>query len=138
MLWEDDRHCIACGKNNPAGLKVDFILKDGKLSTSCIFPKIFQGYKDVVHGGMVGLMLDEVMVNLPLRLYGYPYVSAEFTVRLKAPAKIGEEVFFTAEIEKEAKGIVFVKGRAELKDGSLAASATAKCLRVPGEKLVKN
>jgi len=138
VVWEDDGYCIACGKNNPVGLKVDFELKGKKLFTKCVFPKMYQGYKDVVHGGMVGLMLDEVLVNLPLRLYGIPYVSAELTVRLKLPVMVGEEIEFSAEIEKEAKGIVFVRGEAKVKNGSVAALATAKCLPVDGSTKKQN
>src|SRR5208337_3861942 len=99
MGWVDDHFCMACGKENPDGLKVDFEIKDGKISCKCAFQKRFQGYANIVHGGMIGLMLDEVMVNLPWKIYKVPVVSAELNVRLKKPVKVGEEVYFSAEIE---------------------------------------
>ncbi|GAG82024.1 unnamed protein product, partial [marine sediment metagenome] len=27
-----------------------------------------QGFKDIVHGGLIGLILDEIMVNLPWKM----------------------------------------------------------------------
>lgn len=135
MEWIDDQYCLACGKNNPDGLKADFLIQDGRITTECVFPKKFQGYAGVVHGGMIGLMLDEVMVNLPWKLYNTPVVSAELNIRLKKPVKVGEKVFFSAEIEKEQKNIIYTKGEAKLSDGSVVAAASAKCIKIELTKI---
>lgn len=130
MKWIDDFYCFACGKNNPDGLKLDFSIKDGKIYSEYTFPKKFQGYADVVHGGMIALILDEVMVNLPWRIYKVFVVSAEMKVRFKKPVKIGERLTFIAEIEKEYKNLVYLKSEAKDKKGNIIASATSKCLKV--------
>jgi len=130
MKWRDDFYCFACGKNNPDGLKLEFSIKDGKIYSEYTFPKKFQGYANIVHGGMIALVLDEVMVNLPWKLYKVPVVSAEIDVRFKKPVKIGEKLTFIAEIEKEYKNLIYTKGKAELENGEIVAIASAKCIKV--------
>ena len=137
MSWRDDHFCFACGKNNPDGLQLDFKVEGPKLYAEYTFPKKFQGYADVVHGGMLSLVLDEVMVNLPWKKYNSPVVSAELNIRLRKPARVGERIIFSAEIEKEVKGIIFMKGSAATPDGDVIATATAKCIKVDIETLEK-
>ncbi len=130
MGWEDDHFCFACGNKNHDGLKLHFHEKDGKLFTEYAFPKKFQGYAGVVHGGMISLVLDEVTVNLPWRMYDTPVVTAELTVRLKKPALIGQKIIFSSWIEKEVKNLISVKGEAVLENGEVIATASVKCFKV--------
>lgn len=130
-IWVDDRYCFACGEKNPIGMKLQFVLKNDFIETSFVFPKEFQGYKDTVHGGMISLLLDEVMVNLPWKKYQVPVVSAEINVKLKKPLKIGEKVLARAWIEKERRKIFYVKGIVIKEETSeIIAEATAVCVKV--------
>ncbi len=131
--WSDDDFCFACGRSNPHGLHLEFKIEDGKIRTSYLPEKKFQGYADVFHGGMIGLILDETMVNLPWKLFGTPVVSAELTFRLKAPARIGERLFFTAEMEPPRGRLILTRGEARREDGTLVAEATAKCMKVSAQ-----
>jgi acyl-coenzyme A thioesterase PaaI-like protein len=129
--WTDDHWCIACGKENPQGLHLDFEVQDGRLSTSCVFERRFQGYAGVVHGGMIGLVLDEAMVMLPIKALKVPVISGELTLRLKEPARVGERIVFTAEMEDKGR-LILTRGEARREDGTLIATAEAKCFRVKG------
>jgi acyl-coenzyme A thioesterase PaaI-like protein len=131
--WEDDHMCFACGKNNPLGLHLDFTPFGGTGLQSEYTPaKEFQGYRNVVHGGFIGLLLDEVMVNLPWKREQHPVVSAEITVRLHQPAPVGEALVITALPDGEPrKNLIPIKGEVRLKkDGTLIATGWAKCVRV--------
>lgn len=126
----DDRWCFACGEKNPAGLKLVFDLGgDGALRTSFVFRKEHQGYADVVHGGLIGLILDEVMLNLAWRK-GIKAVTASLELRFRKAARVGERVCFEGRIAERAGRLV--RAEAEARDGSggLVASARAKCLVV--------
>ena len=135
MAWQDDHFCFACGDKNPDGLKLDFKVEGEKLIVEYTFPKKFQGYADVVHGGMLSLVLDEVMVNLPWKKYDTPVVSAELNIRLKKPVKVGQKVIFSSWIEKEKGSLVIMSGQAELENGEVVATASAKCLKVDLETI---
>ena len=130
LVLEDDRMCFACGSKNPIGLKLKFSLDDNNtLHTEFIPEKVHQGYKNVVHGGIIALILDKVMVNLLWKL-GRPVVSAQIEVKLLQPASPGEVLHFEACISEDKEKVVYTMAKATRQDRTLIASATAKCIEV--------
>jgi uncharacterized protein (TIGR00369 family) len=133
--WADDRHCLVCGKDNPIGLKLEFKLEGSALATSWVADKRFQGYENVLHGGMIALILDETMVNLPWKRDAVPVISAELTTRFIKPAQIGETLRFVAEADDVSKKIIPIRGRCTNAAGELIAEASAKCVRIKNPQL---
>jgi len=129
MKLEDDKHCFACGSANKAGLGLKFDLNNSILTTRFTPQKTHQGFKDIVHGGIIGLILDEVMVNLLWKL-NKPAVSAEINLRLKRPAKVGQTLTFSGRIIREGGRLIETYGEALDPGGLIVASATAKCLKM--------
>lgn len=125
---EDDHYCFVCGKDNPSGLHLKFSLLDGVVRTEFIAGKIHQGYKDIVHGGIISALLDEAMVKAAL-LQGMPAVTAEITVRFKNPLLAGERVFVEAALIRVSKRIIETTGIMKKSDNTLIAEGCAKLLR---------
>jgi acyl-coenzyme A thioesterase PaaI-like protein len=126
----DDRWCFACGENNPHGLKLRFTL-DGQnaLHTSFTFLKEHQGYTDIVHGGFLGLILDEVMLNLAWRL-GIKAVTAGLELRFKKVVRVGDTVDFTGRLDERKNRFLSAHAEARDADGEMVATASAKCIVV--------
>ncbi len=60
-LQPNSRHCFVCGLENPIGLKLRiYQIEPGVIETSYTAPEHFQGYPGVLHGGIVGAILDEI------------------------------------------------------------------------------
>jgi len=129
--FEDDRYCIGCGEKNPLSLKMEFRYDGDRLLSEAVVPKEFQGFAHVVHGGILGTLLDEVMVNL-YWLKGIKAVTVEFTIRLKAPCPTGTRILLTAWPVSSKKRLHCSASEARLDDGTLVAEGTAKCLELPG------
>lgn len=129
MELRDDRHCFVCGEKNSCGLNLKFELEGDVLKTRFKPDKKYQGYADIVHGGVIGLILDEMLVNLPWKL-GIKAVTAEYTVRLKKPVYIGEELEFTSRVIDDKGKLIIAEADAKKNDGTLVATATGKCVRV--------
>jgi uncharacterized protein (TIGR00369 family) len=125
---EDDHYCFICGENNPAGLQLKFSLLNGTVQTEFISQKTHQGYKNIVHGGIISALLDEAMVKASL-LQGMPAVTAEITVRFKNPLMTGEESIVEAAITSTHKRIVETSAVMRKADGTLIAEAHAKLLK---------
>ena len=127
----DDQMCFGCGNRNPRGLKLHFTIDPERRSirTRWTPTKEFQGYADIVHGGMVGLVLDEMMVNLLWKLK-LPAVTAELTVRFLKPTRVGESIDCQAHVKSEQGKLFLMEGKAKNSDGGLVAAAFAKCVRV--------
>ncbi|HSQ59356.1 MAG TPA: PaaI family thioesterase, partial [Acidobacteriota bacterium] len=65
IVLDDDAYCFCCGPENPIGLKLTFEeTSEGRMRTLWTPRKEHQGFKDIVHGGLVATVLDEVMVRL--------------------------------------------------------------------------
>lgn len=128
--FQDDRYCLCCGEKNPNGFKMKFRYEGDKLLSEAFIPKEYQGFANVVHGGMLGTLLDEMMVNL-YWLKGERAVTAEYQVRLKAPCPVGRKVLLSAWHVESKRNVLWTESEARLEDGTLVAQASAKCMRVP-------
>ncbi len=132
LVLEDDRMCYVCGEKNPKGLKLKFEHpKPGLLKAVVVFQKEHQGYNGVVHGGMMAMVLDEMMVNLAWT-EGIPTVTGELITRFKKPAKIGQKIHFEGVLDaSKRKGrVVYASASAKTESGVLLASATATCIQI--------
>lgn len=125
---KDDHYCFVCGEQNPSGLHLRFSLQDGKVRTEFTLQKVHQGYKDIIHGGLISTLLDEAMVKAAL-MQGMPAVTAEITVRFKAPLMAGEKALVEAMILKMNKKIIETSAIVKKTDNTVIAEGHAKLLR---------
>ena len=57
----NSRHCFICGMENPIGLHLHiYETAHGEVESTYIAPEQFQGYPGVLHGGIVGAIIDEI------------------------------------------------------------------------------
>lgn len=129
-VWEDDQHCFLCGHLNPQGLKLDFVPDGETLTARWVAEKRFQGYADILHGGIISAILDEVMINLPWKLHDAPVTTAELTVRFRKPAPIGGELRFQAFVVERGRRLWQLRSECRGADGALYAEATAKAMAI--------
>lgn len=120
--------CVACGDNNPAGLRLKFEKQpDGAVKAAAFCVKELTGYDGLLHGGVAALMLDSAMTNC-LFAAGVTALTGELAVKYRAPVKIGRAVALKAWIEKDHDPLFLV--RSELsQDGAVKVSADAKFMR---------
>lgn len=130
MEWENDDMCFVCGQKNEHGLRLHLqLVGDDRIRTEFVPEKRFQGFRDIVHGGIVATVLDEVMVDVAY-LRGILAVTSKLEVRLKKPAKVGEKLHFEARILKDRGRLLDVEAQALQEDGTVIASAKAVLIKV--------
>ena len=125
----DNNYCFACGSKNPDGLKLEFKYSEDNSKVETIYtpPEKFQGWKGIVHGGIIITLLDEVMAKAAI-IKGHHILTAEITTRFKSPAKTLEPLRCEAEVEAEKKKLLYVKGTAYNKEGGIIAEARSKMI----------
>jgi len=117
--------CIGCGQNNPIGLKLNFKW-DGKTARAEFTPtKFYQGWPDIVHGGIITTMLDEAMGHATLFGGFFDFLTASVQVNFKRPALIGEPLIITASVIRNEGRSIEVEGAVSLPDGTLVAEGKA-------------
>jgi uncharacterized protein (TIGR00369 family) len=118
----DDGHCIGCGPLAETGLKMRFVVeRDGSVSCAFTLPQRFQGWRDVAHGGVVALVLDEAMAYAA-GARGHLGVTADLKMRFRKPVPIGEPLVVRGEVRWQRRNALGIA--AELFDatGALLAS----------------
>lgn len=125
---EDDNYCFVCGEKNRHGLHLRFSFNNGTVSAEFIPEKIHQGYKDIVHGGIISTLVDEAMVKAAI-MQGISAVTAEITVRFRNPLMVGEKATVSASITKINKRIIETSASLRKADDTLIAEGHAKLLR---------
>lgn len=121
----DDNRCFACGKSNPIGLKLDFE-SDGEQTISRLnFDKNFAGWENMVHGGILSTVLDEVMVKSATNK-GFVCVTAELNIRYKKPCHTGTEYELRGKVSEVTKRLILTEGEIIDKKGVVIASGSGK------------
>lgn len=130
MEFIDDQMCFACGKENPDGLHLDFqLLDDGRLRTEYTPPRKFQGFKDILHGGIVAVLMDETMIHLAFRR-GEKVVTGKIEIKLRQPARIGEKITVTAELLSDSGRRMELAAEAKREDGNVLAEGRATMIKI--------
>ncbi|MCB4755734.1 MAG: PaaI family thioesterase [Elusimicrobia bacterium] len=125
----DDAHCFVCGHANVSGLQLTWHTEGNHTKAEFYPSRTHQGWRGLVHGGILASLLDEAMTRLAWESQG-PAVSAELNIRYFNPARTGEKLTVTGEIA-QVKGKLIL-GKAEIRNGQrrLIATATGKVLKV--------
>jgi len=127
--FNDDGYCFVCGPRNPIGLKLNFTF-DGKIMKTEFIPrKEHQGFMNIVHGGIIATLLDEIMVKLAIDM-GMPAVTAHMDIRLKKAMNVGEKITVEAKITKDTKKTIEAYAKAATDDDVIVADARGKLVKI--------
>jgi len=121
-------NCFVCGDKNKCGLKVDFFYDKGVAKAEYKASPDFEGYKEILHGGIISALLDEVMIKSVLA-QDILAVTASIEVRFKQPIKTGERFLLEGKILKEKGKIITTEGKVLKEDKTVAALGFAKYVR---------
>ena len=125
-------YCFLCGNKNKIGLKVEFFFDKGKAKAQYTPTPEFEGYKDILHGGILSALLDEVMIY-SIIAQGIITVTVQMEIRFKKPAKIGETLFLEGWVSEDKGRILLTEGKIFKKDGTILAESKGKFFRAEGE-----
>lgn len=130
----DDGHCFACGLENDQGLQLRFMpFEGGGAVCEHAVPERFRSWVGIIHGGVVGTILDEAMAWAAVYA-GTPAVTARLEVRLRLPLEVGERFRAFGRIESQRHSLLMASAHLErVVDGRRVAEATGSLMMVPAE-----
>lgn len=129
----DDGMCFGCGPDNPIGLRLRFSWNtDGdRYETHWTPQAMYQGWAGRAHGGIVALVLDEILSRAALTTHGLNWVTAELTTRLVRPARVGLPLVGQAWVESARPRLIICRGEVREQDSkTLVATGLAKMMPV--------
>ncbi len=122
---KDDGLCFGCGQENPIGLKLDFRWDGATARTEFTPARNYQGWSDIIHGGIIATMLDEAMGHAALYAGFSGFLTAKLQVSFKRPAVVDEPLIITASVVKAEGKSVRLEAAVSLPDGTLVAEGRA-------------
>ncbi|MFQ5810383.1 MAG: PaaI family thioesterase [Armatimonadota bacterium] len=132
MELRDDSMCFVCGSENPIGLRLPFTLDGDDCVLEFVPEKAHEGWGEVMHGGLIGTLLDEAMTRICWEK-GFPAVTAQMQMRFKKPVQIGSRTITRGRIDECRGRLLNCSAEMALTDGTIVATATGK-LMVQSEK----
>ena len=84
-------NCFGCGESNPKGLRLKLRMEGKFLTTEFVPQDEHQGWPGIVHGGIIGALLYEVMGNFPYYLNIIAMMKSSET-RFRRPAETGKQI----------------------------------------------
>jgi HAD superfamily hydrolase (TIGR01509 family) len=113
------RFCFACSQDNPIGLKLKPVQDGERVTAEFTAGKFHQGWDNVIHGGILYTLLDEVTAYAML-CHGIELgVTAKSEIRFRQLAPINEPIKASAWVTKFTKRLVEAKGVLTLKDNTV-------------------
>ena len=127
-----DHNCFGCGGLNSHGLQLSFYPHEqGGVWTLFVPEKRFEGYTGMVHGGVIGTVLDEVMAWSLYRNQTWA-VTGSLSVRYRAPIQVGERTRAVGwQVDRRGRRIEMAGEIRRESDGAVLARATATFVKVP-------
>ncbi len=125
-----DQQCFCCGTENEHGLHLAITYPArGVAEASLVVPKHLAGWRGLAHGGLLSMVLDELMAHACISA-GVRAVTAEITTRFVKPVPVGATVRIEGRVARERGRVFTTEGRVLGADGAVAASSTATFVRV--------
>jgi uncharacterized protein (TIGR00369 family) len=116
--------CFACGKDNPAGLKLKIVKNGDEARGEFTVSELYQGWRGYVHGGIIFTILDEAMAYA-----FFPEVrgvTARTEVRIRQPVPIGVPLVVTGRVVKKTRKLFTTAAEITFPDGTVLAESTAQ------------
>ncbi len=125
-LREPRFRCFGCSPRNPVGLALRMHrLDDGRLATEVTFSPDYASYPGVVHGGIVGVLVDELMGDLIALDRGLLAFSVTLRTKFLRPLRTGLPYRAVARITREGGGLLHTEADVLSPDGEAHVMATA-------------
>jgi uncharacterized protein (TIGR00369 family) len=119
--------CFGCGPQNPVGLKLRFEETENEVLTKWDPIGYFQGYHNVVHGGIVATLLDEVAAWFVQVKLGTAGVTSELHVKYLLPVHLSKGIITVVAtlMDREDRR---AKLKCQLRDGESRLCAEAEVI----------
>jgi acyl-coenzyme A thioesterase PaaI-like protein len=118
-------NCVVCWDHHPFGLKVDYrVTGEHTVEGTFACGKFYEGYSNVLHGGIVSSLLDGAMASCILAK-GLEAYTVELKIRYRAAVETGVPATICGQWFRSAGPVHLLHATIEQK-GKVRASARAK------------
>jgi len=122
----DSHGCFGCSPSNPHGLQMTFFTDERAVYSQVKIPAHLCGWSNLVHGGVLSTILDEIMSWTAIYLLRRITVTQSMQIEFLKPVTMDSELSACGRlVSTSGKHDVKTEGEILTGSGSLCASATA-------------
>jgi uncharacterized protein (TIGR00369 family) len=122
----DDHMCFGCSPVNPSGLQMKFFTDETTVFSRITIPEHLCGWSNLVHGGVLSTILDEIMGWAAIYLLKRFILTKSITVEFLKPVYMGGVLEAESKLlEVEGKHQATMEGVIFDAEGDVCARATA-------------
>jgi uncharacterized protein (TIGR00369 family) len=124
-LGNEDYNCFGCSPNNKYGLKMEFYKEGNEVISFWQPEERFAGYKNILHGGIISTLADEIAAWTVSALLNKMAVTGKLEVKFIKPIYIDKgKIKLIAKILKEAHKTVIISVNIFDNEENLCADST--------------
>jgi len=132
----EGHHCFACGSENPKGLNLYFYRDHDKIYTDITLGRDYEGWENLVHGGILSTLLDETMSWTIIFFKRVFFVTRKMDVKYIRPVEIGKKLTVRGRISDDsAPPKIFAKADIVDENRNLLVRGTGEFITIPEQKL---
>jgi len=121
-----NHNCFGCSPVNPSGLQMKFYTSESAVYSKVAVPDHLCGWNNLVHGGVLTTILDEIMSWTAIYLLKRVPMTKSISVDFLKPVRVGRALRVQGTVlEKTGKREVLMDGRIFNEDDECCAKATA-------------
>jgi uncharacterized protein (TIGR00369 family) len=129
---KNDHNCFGCSPYNSAGLKLEFIDFGEYIEAHWMPQKQFEGFNNVLHGGIQATLLDEVAAWVVFTKCETSGVTQSIQVIYHAPVYVLNNIVrITGKLISKSDKVAVVRIKLFNSDGKLCAQADAEYYLFP-------
>ncbi|MBM3859434.1 MAG: PaaI family thioesterase [Verrucomicrobia bacterium] len=118
--------CFVCGADNPHGLRLKFFAHDGEIRAEFHPDARHEGYRGIIHGGVLASALDEVMFWAAAYATRRFHVSVQLDLRYQKKVEVGKNYLLAARLAESQRRLCSTVAELRAADGEVCASATGR------------
>lgn len=127
---ESQTACFVCGPDHPHGLRIRYErAADGSVAADWVPSSGWEGFRGIVHGGILGTVLDEAM-SKAVASRGCEALTAELRVRFRHYVVPGERLAIRGWVVDQTGRLTRAEATLQAANGDERAHAWAKFLLV--------
>jgi uncharacterized protein (TIGR00369 family) len=128
----DQYNCIGCSPNNKNGIHLEFYADEDTVFSTWL-PKVdFEGYNNVVHGGIQATLMDEVACWYIYAMMDTAGVTGRIDIRYHHPVYIStEEIKIIARLKSQKERLAVIETEIQNSNGKVCSSALVEYVLFP-------
>ncbi|MCX7887767.1 MAG: hypothetical protein N3B01_11025 [Verrucomicrobiae bacterium] len=135
ILLPYTRHCFVCGATNPHGLRLRFWADGNEVRAEFRPDDRHEGYRGIVHGGVLASALDEAMFWAAAYVQRRFYVSVQLDVRFHKKVVVGMRYLVLARVVECERRVCHAAAELHGVEREVCVSATGRFFPIRREQV---